>query len=114
MNAKVGTSFVGKIDHNYRTTNLDKYKEIWTEGLTNAGYDGEDGMTSAEWLNAYVMDWYNVDLTQNIKSVDWLKEILQNGFHKNMISVLKAGMKICAIILVEDIFRIQVSSSELE
>ena len=56
MNAKVGTSFVGKIDHNYRTTNLDKYKEIWTEGLTNAGYDGEDGMTSAEWLNAYVMD----------------------------------------------------------
>ena len=37
-------------------------------------------MTSAEWLNAYVMDWYNVDLTQNIKSVDWLKEILQNGF----------------------------------
>jgi len=80
VNAKVGTSFVGKIDHNYRTTNLDKYKEIWTEGLTNAGYDGEDGMTSAEWLNAYVMDWYNVDLTQNIKSVDWLKEILQNGF----------------------------------
>ena len=42
VNAKVGTSFVGKIDHNYRTTNLDKYKEIWTEGLTNAGYDGED------------------------------------------------------------------------
>ena len=39
VNAKVGTSFVGKIDHNYRTTNLDKYKEIWTEGLTNAGYD---------------------------------------------------------------------------
>ena len=35
-------------------------------------------------------------------------------FHKNMISVLKVGMKICAIILVEDIFRIQVSSSELE
>ena len=30
------------------------------------------------------------------------------------ISVLKVGMKICAIILVEDIFRIQVSSSELE
>lgn len=28
VNAKVGTSFVGKIDHNYRTTNLDKYKEI--------------------------------------------------------------------------------------
>ena len=27
VNAKVGTSFVGKIDHNYRTTNLDKYKE---------------------------------------------------------------------------------------
>ena len=26
------------------------------------------------------MDWLNVDLTQNIKSVDWLKEILQNGF----------------------------------
>ena len=71
-------------------------------------------MTSAEWLNAYVMDWYNVDLTQNIKSVDWLKEILQNGFSQEYDISAQGGMKICAIILVEDIFRIQVSSSELE
>ena len=81
VNAKVGTSFVGKIDHNYRTTNLDKYKEIWTEGLTNAGYDGEDGMTSAEWLNAYVMDWYNVDLTQKYQECGLAeRRFCKNGF----------------------------------
>lgn len=79
FNAKAGSSFVGKLDNNYRSTNLDRYKEIWSEGLVNSG-DATDMKDGYNVLNGYVNDYYGVDLTGNVQSVDWLDAILQNGF----------------------------------
>lgn len=79
FNAKAGTSFIGKLDHNYRGTNLDRYKEIWAEGLVNSG-DASNMQEGSEVLNQYVNDYYGVDLSQNTQSVDWLDAILRNGF----------------------------------
>ena len=78
FNAKAGTSFVGYLDNNYRTTNLEKYKAIWAEGVVNAGY-AENLTEGSEMVNEYVNSWYGVDLTGNVPSVDWLNEILGNG-----------------------------------
>lgn len=79
FSGKVGSSFTGKLDPNYQTTNLDRYKEIWTEGLVNSG-DAANKLEGSDLLNNYVNSYYGVDLTQQINSVDWLDAILRNGF----------------------------------
>lgn len=79
FNGKVGSSFVGKLDHNYRSVNLDRYKKIWAEGLVNSG-DAADFQDGSSLLNELVNDYYGVDLTGNVQSVDWLDAILRNGF----------------------------------
>lgn len=53
FSAKAGTSFVNALDHNYKTVDLDRYKEIWKEGILNAGIaDNMDEAGSV--LNQYV------------------------------------------------------------
>lgn len=79
FNGKVGASFIGKLDHNYRSVNLDRYKHIWAEGLVNSG-DATNLQEGSALLNEYVMDSYGVDLAGNVESVDWLDAVLRNGF----------------------------------
>ncbi|MDH6356936.1 TonB-dependent receptor [Parabacteroides sp. PF5-9] len=78
FNAKVGSSFVGKLDHNYRTVNLDKYKEIWQEGYINAGWV-ENPQDAAAELAGDIEYYYGVDINA-VESVDWLDAVLDNGF----------------------------------
>lgn len=78
FSAKAGTSFVNALDHNYKTVNLDRYKEIWKEGLMNSG-DAENMDEAESVLNYYVDGYYGVNLAENIQSVDWLDAVLQNG-----------------------------------
>lgn len=81
FNAKVGSSLVGKLDNNYRSTNLDRYKGIWAEGLVNAG-EATNIEEGYEALYAYAKDpeSFGIDLSQDIQSVDWLDAVLRNGF----------------------------------
>lgn len=78
FSAKAGTSFVNALDHNYETVNLDRYKDIWKEGILNAGM-AENMDEAGSVLNNYVNSWYGVNLAENIQSVDWLDAVLQNG-----------------------------------
>jgi TonB-linked SusC/RagA family outer membrane protein len=78
FNAKAGTSFVANLNHDYRTVNLDRYKEIWKEGLVNAGY-AENTTEASNILNSYVSDSYGVDLAGDVQDVDWLDAIISNG-----------------------------------
>jgi TonB-linked SusC/RagA family outer membrane protein len=77
LNSRYGSSFLGSLDHNYRAVNLDRYREIWEEGLINAGYADESDAEGV--LNSFISNWFGVDLTQDIESVDWLDEILRTG-----------------------------------
>jgi len=77
LNSRFGSSFVHNLDHNYRMVGLERYKNIWQEGLVNAGFATEE--SSAEVLNSFIDSWFGVDLSQDIKSVDWLQEILRVG-----------------------------------
>lgn len=79
FSAKTGTSFPGKLDHKYTLVDLEKYKTIWKEGLINSGY-AESQEDSEALLNSLVLGNYDVDLTKNIESTDWMKAILKNGF----------------------------------
>jgi len=78
FNAKAGTSFVANLNNDYRTVNLDRYKEIWKEGLVNAGY-AANTTEASDVLNSYVNDWYGVDLAGDVKDVDWLDAVISNG-----------------------------------
>ena len=49
--------------------NLDRYKEIWKEGLVNAGY-AANTTEASDVLNSYVNDWYGVDLAGDVQNVD--------------------------------------------
>ena len=78
FNAKAGTSFVANLNNDYRTVNLDRYKEIWKEGLVNAGY-AANTTEASDVLNSYVNDWYGVDLAGDVQNVDWLDAVISNG-----------------------------------
>lgn len=81
FSAKAGVSFVGKLDHKYRSTNLDQYKEIWVEGLVNSG-DAANRQEGMDILYAEIADpvyGFGVDLNKVTNSVDWLDAILRNG-----------------------------------
>ena len=78
FNAKAGTSFVANLNNDYRTVNLDRYKEIWKEGLVNAGY-AANTTEASDVLNSYVNDRYGVDLAGDVQNVDWLDAVISNG-----------------------------------
>lgn len=79
FNAKVGSSLVGRLDHNYQPANLERYKTLWAEGLVNSG-DASDMNAGHQLVNEQIKKSYGVDLTGNVQSVDWLDAILSNGF----------------------------------
>lgn len=75
--SKAGFSYASHLDKDYRMVDLEKYKEIWTEGYINSG----DATTKEEayaLLRQNGIDWYGFDM-ENVQSVDWLDEILRTG-----------------------------------
>ena len=77
FDAKAGFSQASHLDREYRMVDLDKYKEIWSEGYVNAGLatTKEEGY---EMLRQNGIDWYGFDMNET-PSVDWLDEILRTG-----------------------------------
>lgn len=69
---KAGFSQIAPLDNNYRTVNLDKYNDVWSNSLVNAGM-----FTNQDDALNYMFNGlgYNSDT----QSVDWLDQILQNG-----------------------------------
>lgn len=89
LSAKVGTSFVNNLDENYKTTNLNDYLNIWSEGYYNAGWSESLESGRQDVLND-IRDYYGVDATQ-VQSVDWLDAILRNGFTQEYNLSLQGG-----------------------
>ncbi|MEG1616279.1 MAG: TonB-dependent receptor [Bacteroidales bacterium] len=73
--AKAGFSKIANLDHNYRTVNIDRYTDIWSDALLNSG-----NFKTKEEAENYLYNGfgYNKD-TQN---VDWLQEVLQTGVNQ--------------------------------
>lgn len=76
--AKAGFSKIANLDNNYRTVNLERYNDIWS----NAYYDymavakpGSVASPEAALQAMYSAFGYNA----NTKNVDWLQEVLQTG-----------------------------------
>jgi TonB-linked SusC/RagA family outer membrane protein len=77
FSAKYGQSFVANVNPEYRMVDLDKYKEVWTEGYINSG-EASNQAEAYALLKQNAQDWYNTDIDA-VNSIDWLDLILQNG-----------------------------------
>ncbi|MEG1587526.1 MAG: SusC/RagA family TonB-linked outer membrane protein [Bacteroidales bacterium] len=77
FSGKAGFSKIAGLDSNYRTVNLKRYNEIWSEALWKK-YP-EDYATQADALQDMYAS-YKYD--ENTKSVDWLQEVLQTGVNQ--------------------------------
>ncbi|MDR1600924.1 MAG: TonB-dependent receptor [Tannerella sp.] len=77
FSAKYGQSFVAHVNPEYRMVDLDKYKEVWTEGYVNSG-DASTPSEAYALLKQNALDWYNTDIDA-VQSVDWLDQVLRNG-----------------------------------
>jgi TonB-linked SusC/RagA family outer membrane protein len=89
FNAKVGVSYNGSIQNDYRLIGLDKYKKIWSEGYVNSG-DAATEAEGYELLKENALDWYGFDI-DNVKSIDWLDEILKTGVMQEYTIDLQGG-----------------------
>ena len=74
FSAKAGFSKIANLDHNYRTVNLEKYNDIWTDAIVK--YAPEDFPTKAA-AQQYMYNRYGYDA--NTQNVDWLQEVLRTG-----------------------------------
>ncbi|GHT28841.1 SusC/RagA family TonB-linked outer membrane protein [Bacteroidia bacterium] len=89
FNAKVGVSYNGSIQNDYRLIGLDKYKKIWSEGYVNSG-DVSSEAEGYELLKENALDWYGFDI-DNVKSIDWLDEVLKSGVVQEYTIDLQGG-----------------------
>ncbi|MDR1331245.1 MAG: TonB-dependent receptor [Tannerella sp.] len=77
FSAKYGKTFVAHVNPEFRMVDLDKYKEVWTEGYVNSG-DAASPAESYALLKKNAQDWYNTDIDA-VQSVDWLDQVLRTG-----------------------------------
>ena len=77
FDAKYGFSYASHIDSDFKYVDLDKYKEIWTQGYINAGAATTEEEAYAI-LRQNGIDWYGVDMDA-VESVDWIDLILRTS-----------------------------------
>ncbi len=86
FSAQYGSTFLGHMDHNYNMVGLDKYKEIWTEGVQNAYEDGSlssttdlsDANNAYQYVRAQGISRYSFDMDSS-GDTDWLDLALKES-----------------------------------
>jgi len=77
FSAKYGQAFVARVQSDYELVNLDKYKEIWSEGYVNSG-EAANMAEGYALLKKNALEWYNTDIDA-VQSVDWLDQVMRAG-----------------------------------
>ncbi len=81
-----GSTFLGQMDHDYKMVGLDRFKEVWTEGVQNGYAAGniisdEDlsiASNAAEYARQRGIAYYNSDWN-TAPDTDWLDEALKTS-----------------------------------
>ncbi|MEG1905433.1 MAG: TonB-dependent receptor, partial [Bacteroidales bacterium] len=88
FSAKAGFSKIANLDPNYRTVNLDKYNEIWSNALLKQGSHTyrKNGVTITDKFDTQegaLKSLFNArSYDENTQSVDWLQQVLQTGMNQ--------------------------------